>query len=245
MVRRMGTWGAAALLLMAVPLGIAEERKVSGEIFAADGAPLGKAQIAQAWTFNETAKKMEHVKGMTSDVAGRFSGRVDVSGDKLVLLALSADQKSGVLSVVKAADLGKPLRLKVAPAIAVSGAIDPADVEVAEEGYALKLVEKGSGVSLMSFNSKTPDVALMLPAGNFVLHAATGDVKMAREFATDTAETKFDLGKLALASPKAKDTSGSGPPKITVSDTYNLSSKEFSLTDYKGKWVGIEFWAFW
>jgi thiol-disulfide isomerase/thioredoxin len=66
------------------------------------------------------------------------------------------------------------------------------------------------------------------------------------------AQGELDLGMLNVSLPKDKDGIardysqfyGKEPPALVITDALGLS-KEVKLTDYRGKWVLLDFWAVW
>lgn len=238
-----GALGVAATVLLAATT-MAETKRVSGSVVGADGKDAANVDVASTWTI--TKDKLEPKQKIRTDRTGRFSGEVEVGKEDAIVMAVDKDRKNGAIAVVKAADLGKPIKLKLEPLAKLSGGADFSAFEKAPADFEFKLAPKGSKSSLISEKVKGTAFAYRLPIGEYTIELKAKDAEdYSDEIELVADKAGLDVGPIKIKPDQAYVKAQFGKPaKITVTDARGVP-KDFKLESLKGKWVLIEFWGFW
>ena len=107
------------------------------------------------------------------------------------------------------------------------------------------MARKGFRAFCIQNVTKDAKFEFVLPVGEYAVTSYGQDVKQTKTPLNVTADrSEYDLGKIDLkATPLAK-LQGKPMPEWSIVDARG-AKKDVKLTDYKGKWVYIEFWGFW
>lgn len=192
----------------------------------------------------------------TTDAEGRFRASLELYGnpEPLVLLAFDATRARGALGVWDPR-ASAPLELTLAPTTRVHGRFVFAETKATPSWtnvyitYALS--ENVDGVPrtrderILSWSSKEATFDFRLPPGTYWFDGYGADslnVKRELRLAPDQAE--LDLGVLEL--PQTIVARNLGKPAFpwTLSDARGLA-RDAQLSDFRGKWVVLEFWGYW
>lgn len=223
----------------------AGEKTISGQVVDPDGKPIIGAEVAVGWNCSGKDNRLEPVQRIRTDRTGRFSGTVPCDEAPVPIMALDKDRSLGVLRIVPIKDLSKPLKLEAAPLGTVEGRIDLGEFEKAPTKFRVEISAAEGMISLLTVDLPSPRIALRLPLGNYGLTITADGAEGLNEAVELTAEERrYDLGKLLLHPDKSNEAKGKPAPELTITAAHGIR-KDIKLSDFKGKWVLIDFWAFW
>ena len=241
--------------------------KVQGKVVGADGAPVVGADVAKLWDFN--GGKMAPYGGVKTDAEGRFAIEAEFYNQPGALVAVDADRTVGGFVTVAGAKglapllqginraLGQPIppqpaaevapvEIKLAPLVRVHG--DFACPELGKKPVwtnVYMMLAEGK-IRVAQCSSREAAFDLKLPAGSYLLNGyGTEEVKgIGKKLELKADQPDLDLGTINLAaSPLGKMYDKEAPP-LHITDARGIS-KEMKLTDFRGKWVALDFWGYW
>jgi hypothetical protein len=229
----------ALTLLVALTAHAQEQVKVTGRVVDAAGKPVAGVDFATLW--NAENDQMKAHKGATTDAEGRFT--LSTYPHLEALLALDKGRKTGGLVLLDAKAAGKPVEIKLAPLVYVHGKFFCKELN---KRPAWTNVYMTAGPARFAWcTSKEASFSFRLPPGAYKFHGYGTDIQDLKKDLTLTADKPdLDLGTLDMAPTIIARHVGKAPPAWHVSDARGLK-KGAQLSDFKGKWVLIEFWGFW
>lgn len=241
-----GTWAIIAVLVGLCGVARGGEKTLSGVVVDGKGQPQPGVQIAVEWTCSGKDLQLAPRQRIESDSAGKFSGKVPVDDGQLAILALDKTRTSGALRVVPVEDAEKPLRLQLAPLVTASAELELGDFDKKPASVKVGVLSQIGNAKVLSFETEPTRIKLKLPAGSYTLSAEATDATAATtEFDLDPEEPEYDCGKLRLDPKPGKGSTASRvAPELKITDAIGVD-KGMKLSDYKGKWVIIDFWGYW
>ncbi len=238
----------------------------NGPVIDEDGKPLDLTTEEAQKQYWSRFGQMEPFLNAKSDTDGRFS--IKARGSFHTLLAMDAQRARGALAMIPKEQDGSEIEICLRPLVRVSGRI-----EGPEPGHrpsqAMVITEVPEDPTrplhmcrLVLGEARESRFAMSLPPGRYVLDSYDGDFKgrLAKEITLTGASPEIDLGVLMLAPAKPgindmiKQSQASGAmgdytkrygeklPDWHIVDASGVS-KNAQLSDFKGKWVLIDFWA--
>jgi hypothetical protein len=245
-MRKLSGVALVAVLSVLTTAALAEDKPISGQVFDAAGQGVANVEVAVGWNCTDKSNRLEPAQKIRTDRTGRFSGVVPCGDKPVPVMALDKERKLGSLVIVKPANLGKVIKMTLAPLATVNGEIDLSDAGDVKT-VKLDVLVKPDNVNLLSFEAKGAKVALSLPVGEYeIIASAPGCDSGMTEFEIDADENEVTIAALkpSLKMDMPADAGKKLPPALTVTDAKGVS-KDVKLADYKGKWVVLEFWGFW
>jgi len=246
MRRKSAGWICLALALSSNPAN-AEPVRVAGRVLAQDGSPVAGAEIGPFW--NADGPKMMAIGGGKTDADGRFQQSFEFYGRPGALLAIDPDRKAGGLVVVDPAKVPDSIEIRTTPLVRVRGDFSCRELGKRPE-VAIVYMYLGAGpekIRLAQCLARgEPKFEFRLPVGDYGLHGYSSDdyKQVNRKLTLGVDKTDLDLGTIDLpASPLGK-LYGKEPPPLHVTDARGIG-KDVKLSDFKGKWVVLDFWGYW
>jgi hypothetical protein len=240
---RSRCWVAAVTLGLALPLAARaqEQTKVTGRVIV-DGQPIAGAEVASFW--NAEKGKMQPYKGAATDAEGRFATTLTFYGPGAqALLALDKERTRGGLVLVDSKSADKPLDIKLGPLVHVHGRFFCKELDKRPKWTNVYLMS--GPVRFLQCSSDEAAFSFRVPAGTYKFWGYGTDIKDLRKDMTFKAdEPDVDLKTLDMEATVIAKHIGKAPPAWHVTDARG-APKAVQLSDYKGKWVLIEFWGFW
>ena len=237
-----------ALLALAVfpPALRADSFEVTLEVVDADKKPVARADVGLYWYHKDGAWIAETSRAAVTDSEGKARLTAADYGEKRPLLVLSADRKLGGYLSVGMADDGKTLTVKLGPTTRVKGKLECKESKSKPQWANVQFTPKGHRHYVASFVTKTAEFEFVLPAGKYTLSAYGSnefeEFKRAVEVRQGRAEQ--DVGTLDFELSAIGKMMGKVPPDWTITAARGAKAG-VKLSDYKGKWVYVEFWGFW
>jgi hypothetical protein len=241
---RFRSWMMAMVIGLAVPIALhaQEQQKITGKVLDAAGKPVAGADVATFW--GADTGKMQPFSGVQSDKEGKFTLSYQNYGIAQALLALDKDRKTGALVVLEPKSAPKEVELKLGPLVKVHGDFFCKELNRKPTWTNVYLMV-GGNARIAQCSSTDAVFSFLLPSGKYKFWGYGADVQNVNKELTLAAETPdLDLKTLDLEATIIARHVGKAPPAWKVTDARG-AKPEVKLSDYKGKWVLIEFWGFW
>jgi hypothetical protein len=235
-------WIAAAILgLLPMAARAQEEIKVTGRVIDAAGKPVAGAEIATFWS--TVKEKLNPLRGVTTDAEGRFTLPVVFYGRGEALFALDKDRKIGGLIVVEPKAVAKPLEIKLAPLVHLHGKFACKELNKPLKWTNVYLLSGPARFAMCS--SEEASFSFLLPPGTYKVWAYGTDIQdLKKDITLKADERDVDLKTIDMPATIIARHKGKAPPAWHVTDARGVK-KDVKLSDFKGKWVLLEFWGFW
>jgi hypothetical protein len=217
---------------------------VTVKVVDAEKKPLPAAGVALFWNVKGPMMASGGREEFT-DENGRIVLQVDDWNEKRPVLVLSRDRKLGAVVGVSKADDGKEVIATLGPTIRVTGKLECSELKAKPKWANTMITADGFRAHVAQYMGEAAEFEFVLPAGKYALRSYGTDMEDIKQTITLAADRpEFDLGMLDLkASPIAKLKGKTAPGwEITAARGVKAQTK---LSDYKGKWIYLEFWGFW
>jgi hypothetical protein len=234
----------AAVVGLLVPIAAMaqEPQKVTGQVVDAAGKPVVGADVATFWGADKG--KMAPFNGVSTDKEGKFSLSMQLYGFRQAVLAMDKERKTGGLIVVEGKSTPKSIEIKLGPLVKVHGSFfcKELDRRPAWTNVYMALVPYAR---VLQCTSTEASFSFLLPPGTYRFMGYGSDIQNLTRDLTLTADAPdLDLKTLDMAATVIARHKGKAPPPWTVTDARG-AKKDVKLSDFKGKWVLVEFWGFW
>lgn len=218
----------------------AEPDEITGQVLDAAGKPVAGIKVSPSWISEEG--RWTTRTGTRTDAEGRFAYKLRYASGRL--MAFDATQEHGAVVQVNEETARQPLTLKLRPTIRVRGAYTNNELGYEIEKVYVTFTPAWTRMGVAAHRGK-PSFDLRLPAGEYKMTIGGVDCKRTAQSIT-LAEDKpvLDLGTVNLKATIIAKHYGKAPPAWNVSDARGVDAKA-TLSDFKGKWVLLEFWGFW
>jgi hypothetical protein len=239
------------------PLGLPDARaqqpgptKVRGKVVDAQGKPVAGAVVSPFWV--RSSNSQGSAKGIlaptdaaSTDRDGTFTTELRLYGRDGALLAMDRDRKLGGLATVRANATDQPVTITLGPLARVHGAFSCNDLKAAPKWTNVYIMTREGRARVAMNDSEEARFDLMLPAGAYEVYAYGSDVDSVRKaVAIEPGKAELDLGTIDLPATIIAKHTGKAPPAWHVTDARGVK-KDVTLSDFRGKWVLLEFWGFW
>jgi thiol-disulfide isomerase/thioredoxin len=240
---------AAAILWGAAVVRGQEEQVVTGTVLDAAGRPVAQADVANLWMSRNAgdgpAGTVQPSRGATTDRDGQFSLKVNFSKRSRAFLALDAARERGGLVVVDPKDAQQPVTIRLGPLVSVQGKIASQELGGKQIPAGVSMNVMPGRMRILHYSSKTGEFSFRLPPGTYEFFGSGAGVqRLTRELVLSADKPRVDLGTIDLEATAITRHTGRVPPPWHVTDARGVP-KEVQLSDFKGKWVVLEFWGYW
>ncbi len=236
--------GIAAVVLGLLPLmaHAQEETKVTGRVVDAVGKPVTGADVATYWYFPRG--KMTPYQGAITDNDGRLTLAVPFRGRKQVVLAQDKVRKTGGIIWLEDKPDGKPVEIKLAALVHVRGRTTCKELEPRPAYIALSILSESHRV--LGIPAVTDaSFSFHLPPGDYRLITHSPDCEpVVKTISLKPDVLDVDLGTIDVPADFITKHKGKTLPPWHVTDARGVT-KDVKLSDFKGKWVLLEFWGYW
>jgi hypothetical protein len=222
----------------------AQVASISGRVLDASGAGVSGADVAELWMLENGG--LAPVVSYKTGKDGAFTAKVSFPASGAVaLMAMDSARKRGGVLLINGAEVENPITIRLEKLVSVRGSFRTAGLEAGPEAYQLDVMA-GAGVMLATAEWTKKDFSLALPAGRYTLRAsADGAEPVEQEIELVPSKPSVQLDPFTLKGSGGRPRrSGSSLPGWNVTDARGVD-KNVKLSDFKGKWVIMEFWGFW
>ncbi len=234
----------ALLVVLVLPFALQaqEQQKITGKVLDAEGKPVVGAEVATFWVAD--SGKMQPLNGVQTDKEGKFTLADPSFGFAQALLALDKDRKTGGLVVLEPKADAKEVEIKLGPLVKLHGDFFSKELNK-KPAFTNVMIWTGPNVRVAQCSSQKAEFAFLLPPGTYKFTGYGSDVQNVNKELTLSADTPdLDLKRLDMEATIIARHVGKAPPAWKVTDARG-AKPDVKLSDYKGKWVLIEFWGFW
>lgn len=234
---------AVSVLLALTHSAVADERTVAGRVTDADGKPIAGAKVASFWEWKDDA--MKPYKASVSEADGSFTAKVNYYDKPVVLMAIHDKSGRGGLVRLDEETIDKPVAITLAPLVSLHGKFESAGLGRKLEWTNVYMSVEPGRVRIAGSQSTEATFGFKLPPGDYWFWAYGRDLQRHQVAVTLTADKPVvDMGVIDIPPSIIARHYGKAPPNWRVSDARG-AGKDAKLSDYKGKWVLLEFWGFW
>ena len=253
MRRALSLW---ALLLLPGPLWAAQSKdlyEIRGRVVDAKGRPVAGVELGTGWNFGGDSVRPRWRSGvvakpgtkLVTDEDGRFAGTLYARRPAVAIFALDLQKHRGGTVIFEKKKIQADYLLTLGPLVHLHGQVELPETQVKDKTRYLYLTDKRARIAIGSFVSAGSAFSFWAPPGEYDLSFSAKDVKkVTMGVLLRKEERELDLGTLSLLPTNLAKHYGKPPPAWNITAARNVR-KDITLADYKGKWVMIEFWAYW
>ena len=210
----------------------------------ADKRPLPDANAALFWQVKDGA--MTPSSGyVVTDERGKAVLQVDDWSQPRPVMVLSIDRKLGGVLTVSNQNDGKELTVTLGPTVRVKGKLECKELDRRPSWANTMVMPDGFSAQVAQHMGESAEFDFVLPAGKYTLRSYGTDVEDRREVVTLASDKReYDLGTVDLKASAIAKLKGKPAPGWKITDARGVK-KNSKLSDFKGKWLYLEFWGFW
>ncbi len=232
---------------VASPGPVPVNKTIRGRVVDAGGRPLAGVDVGSHWISQGKQGLRPVAVVAKTDAQGEF--KVELAfyyGRSQAWLALDAGCKHGAIATVGPESTDEPLVFTMSPLVHVHGKYTCKELGTLVGWTNTMMMAMPANVRIEESMYDALNFSILLPAGKYKLQEYGGqDVKgIGRDLTLITDKLDVDLGEVDLAAAPLAKLKGKEPPALQVTGARG-ASKDVKLSDYKGKWVALEFWGFW
>lgn len=227
-----------------------DTREVRGHVVDSKGKPAAGIGIATGWQFHDTAPTARWRSGARlysrsatpTNQEGKFARSLYFRGRPVALFALDMAGKRGAIFVVDKENADEEHAVTLRPLVHLHGRIGIGDSNLKASTVYAYIFDPRAPIAFASYVTKEK-FSFHLPPGRYQLLLTAKDlVPLKMEVALEAGDV--ELGTIDLSATSLAKRYGKEPPAWNVTAARGVD-KGVRLSDYKGKWVMIEFWAYW
>jgi hypothetical protein len=248
--RPSNSWIVFSVLVLSLlcidrrPAG-AESYTVTIQAFGVDHKPVSKAEASVFWQVKDGVMSPVGNPSVVADDGGKVMLRIDDRNESRPVLVFSPDRKFGGIVGVSKTNDGKELTVTLRPTVRASGRLVCSELNRKPTWANTMVTPDGFQARFAQDMGNSAEFNFVLPAGKYSLHSYGSDVKSHTQTVALVADNpELDLGTIDLKAGAIAKLKGKPAPawEITAARGVKRTAK---LSDYKGRWVFLEFWGFW
>jgi hypothetical protein len=218
-------------------------RTVEGFVVDAKNVLQPGAELAFSWTFTGGAIAPDE-PAIKADAKGRFSHVFDPWPDGVTLIGFDARREKCAIVAIGEEESKKPVTVRLGPAARVKGKLASAEAAVKAEGVRVEITHVDTGVTFGCAAADAKGLAFRAPPGKYRLSTWHADFRALEQEFEVPAKYEHDLGALKLTPTPLACGIGREMPPLKVKAVRG-AKPDVQLSDYRGKWVLLEFWGSW
>lgn len=235
----MGTRVFGILLALTVTAAAQNKVEIVGKAVDTDGKPIAGASVATFWAEGKA------LSNVTTDQEGRFKLEADHHGRPIAILVMDAERKRGAVSRFSDRSFGKERTLKLEPLVKVHGKFTCKDLKKKPPWTNVYVNALPGKIRVARHSSHEAEFSFLLPPGDYQLYMyGTDTTTITREQFVNGDEGAINLKTVNLPATNLAKMYGKKAPAWNVTDARGVK-RNVRLSDYRGKYVLLEFWGYW
>jgi hypothetical protein len=217
---------------------------VTGEVVDAQGKPVAGARLGKFWIAQENGP-LDPFRSAKSEADGRFKLELELYNRDAVVMAVDKTRALGGLAVVSLKEPRKPLRIELAPLTDLRIRFNSEQPGQSLGRVFLSIYRSPGLLQLASCRSVTPAFSVKLPAGRYTLFWDVDErhIRESRDVLLEPGKP-LDLGEITIKLSALGHIIGQPAPAWHFTDARGIS-KDVQPSQFKGKWIVLEFWGYW
>jgi hypothetical protein len=217
---------------------------VTGEVVDAQGKPVADARLGKFWIAQENGP-LDPFRSAKSEADGRFKLELELYNRDAVVMAVDKTRALGGLAVVSLKEPRKPLRIELAPLTDLRIRFNSEQPGQSLGRVFLSIYRSPGLLQLASCRSVTPAFSVKLPAGRYTLFWDVDErhIRESRDVLLEPGKP-LDLGEITIKLSALGHIIGQPAPAWHFTDARGIS-KDVQPSQFKGKWIVLEFWGYW
>ena len=200
-----------------------------------------EAEVAIIWTATKGATIP--YRAAITDGQGRFTLPISFGTRKWGLMAMDKERKRGGLVLLEKKDAEKPVEIALVPLIGVK--VRFFCEELKKHPPQVNLFVHSDKAYVFRAGTSDGSFSFRLPPGTYRFWTSAREFESVEKTFTLHADTpEVDLDTLDMHTTAIARHIGKEPPPWHVTDARGIK-KDVKLSDFKGKWVLLEFWGHW
>ena len=217
----------------------AQEAGIGGRVLDRAGEPVEGASVAALWSKGRPAG------GVTTDGEGRFRIELRSYSRPAAILVMDRERQRGAVSRYEPSEFEEVRDLQLEKLVKIQGKFTSRELGEQPTWTNVYLNLLPGKIRIGKHDSKEAKFSFLVPPGEYELYMYGTDVKkktIRRTILGD--EGTIDLKTIDLEATEVAKMYGKPPPRLSVSDARGVE-KRVQLSDFKGRYVLLEFWGFW
>ena len=209
------------------------------------GQPVAKAELAMFWNVKDGVMSTAGDKPLLTGADGKALLRVDNWKEKRPVMVLSADRTLGAIVGVSKEDDGKEVAATLRPTVRVKGRLQCTELGFKPEWANTTVTADGFRAFFTQDITTAAKFEFVLPAGKYTFSTYGTDIEQINQKVTLSPDQPLlDLGSIDCKGGVQAKLKGKLLPNWIITDARGIKP-DSKLSDYKGKWVYLEFWGHW
>jgi len=223
----------------------ADSYSVTIKVLGNDDQPVVGAEASLFWQVSSGAMKSISKESGRTDANGKTVLRMDDRNEMRPVLVFSADRKLGGVVGVSKTNEGKELTVTLVPTVRARGRLVSTELNSKPEWANTMVTPDGFRSRFAQDMGNSAEFNFVLPAGKYSFNSYGSDVENKTQTVTLVAESpEHDFGTIDLKATAIARLKGKPAPAWEIAAARGVKPTA-KLSDYKGKWVFLEFWGFW
>lgn len=227
--------------------------EIRGRVVDAGGRPVAGIDVGTSWGFQgevpvprwRSSRIARPGTRLRTDAAGRFAGTLYARRPTVALFALDIEKKVGGVGLFAKDRPQRDLTLKVGPLVHLHGQARITDSGLKDHTRYIYVTDTRARIAIASSVAKAADFSFFMPPGEYQVSFSAKDLeKVTMGVLLRRDDRQLDLGRIALTPTNLARHYGKPPPAWNITAARGVK-KDVTLADYQGRWVLIEFWAYW
>lgn len=232
-------------LLLTTSSLFAESFTVTLQVIDEDKKPVAKADVSLYWEIRNGKMTPSNPRNIATGANGKATLIVDDWHEKRPVLVFSQDRTLGGFVNVSREDEKKELTVTLGPVVRMKAKFSCKELNTAPKWINTMISRDGIRAPFTQHQNETAELDLLLPPGTYKLHSYGTDVQAVNQKVTiDLNRSEYDLGTVDMKANAVAKLRGKPCPDWTILAARGMKP-DAKLSDFKGKWVYLEFWGFW
>ena len=223
----------------------AETFTVTIKVVDAQMKPEQGVDVSLFWEAKDGVMTPSNPKDVKTNAEGKAVVVIDNWNEKRPVMVLSADRTQGGIVGVSKADAGKEVVVTLGAVMRMNGKMDSKELGYAPKWANVTVTRDGYRAYFTQHTTMDAKFEFLLPVGKYHLRVYGEDVTDVKKTVTlEGDRSVLELGAINMGVTPIAKLKGKPLPEFQITDARGVKPN-VKLTDYKGKWVYLEFWGFW